>query len=117
MRLLKHVNFLQKRGRLKRGWGLPRKPDFAVEQSESQTVCTMVRARDGLLQLLPRRRRRDREGEVASVSRRPRRPGESEELSGLEKAETLELENLPPGLRPPGPEQLRLPSRARRPVM
>eukprot|EP00435_Cladocopium_sp_Y103_P054012 s1016_g17.t1 len=56
MKAIKELRFLWKRGILKRGQKIPAMPDKQVELSESQTVSTMVRARDGLLQLLPRRR-------------------------------------------------------------
>lgn len=56
MKAIKELRFLWKRGILKRGQKIPSMPDKQVELSESQTVSTMVRARDGLLQLLPRRR-------------------------------------------------------------
>lgn len=56
-RAVKQVKFLWSRGILKKGYGLPRVPDAKVEASETQTVSTLVRARDGLLQVIPRRRR------------------------------------------------------------
>merc|ERR1712039_601946 len=54
---IKQMRFLQKRGILKKGMGIPKMPDKRVEASETQTVSTLVRARDGLLQVVPRRRR------------------------------------------------------------
>merc|ERR1711904_706805 len=56
-RAIKQVRYLWKRGVLKKGHGLPRQPDLQVEATETQTVSTLVRARDGLLQVMPRRRR------------------------------------------------------------
>eukprot|EP00438_Fugacium_kawagutii_P022209 Skav203942 [mRNA] locus=scaffold391:34381:40485:- [translate_table: standard] len=56
---IKELRFLWRRGILKRGQKIPAMQaptDKQVEASETQTVTTMVRARDGLLQLLPRRR-------------------------------------------------------------
>lgn len=55
---VKKLKFLQKRGIIKKGHGLPQMPDFQVEASDSQSVSTMIRARDGLLQVIPRRRKR-----------------------------------------------------------
>ncbi|CAK9035666.1 unnamed protein product [Durusdinium trenchii] len=65
MRAIKHMRFLWKRGILKKGHGIPKMPDAQVEVSETQTVSTMVRARDGLLQVLPRRRKLDRQADTA----------------------------------------------------
>ncbi|CAE7942501.1 unnamed protein product [Symbiodinium sp. KB8] len=50
MKAIKHVRYLWKRGILKRGHKIPQMPDKQVEASETQTVSTLVRARDGLLQ-------------------------------------------------------------------
>ncbi|CAE6973603.1 unnamed protein product [Symbiodinium natans] len=60
MKAIKHMRFLWKRGILKRGQKIPRMPDKQVEASETQTVSTLVRARDGLLQVVPSRRRVNR---------------------------------------------------------
>merc|ERR1740121_858620 len=57
IRAIKQMRFLQKRGILEKGHGMPKMVDMKVESSESQTVSTLVRARDGLLQVVPRRRR------------------------------------------------------------
>jgi len=57
VKTIKKVRYLWKRGILKRGHGLPQMPDLQVEASESQSVSTLVRARDGMLQVMPRRRR------------------------------------------------------------
>ncbi|CAE7763620.1 unnamed protein product [Symbiodinium sp. CCMP2456] len=60
MKAIKHVRYLWKRGILKRGHKIPQMPDKQVEASETQTVSTLVRARDGLLQVVPNRRRQNR---------------------------------------------------------
>ncbi|CAJ1344298.1 unnamed protein product [Effrenium voratum] len=60
MKAIKEMRFLWKRGLLKRGQKLPKMIDKQVEASESQTISTMVRARDGLLQVVPKRRRSDK---------------------------------------------------------
>lgn len=57
IRAIKKMRFLQKRGILQKGMGIPKLPDMRVESTETQTVSTLVRARDGLLQVMPRRRR------------------------------------------------------------
>lgn len=57
IRAIKQMRFLQRRGILQKGHGIPKMPDMRVESSETQTVSTLVRARDGLLQVMPRRRR------------------------------------------------------------
>merc|ERR1712110_527287 len=57
VRAIKQMRFLQRRGILKKGHGIPQMPDKRVEASETQTVSTLIRARDGLLQVIPRRRR------------------------------------------------------------
>lgn len=54
---MKKVRFLQMRGILKKGHGMPRMQDARVEATEAQTLSTLVRARDGLLQVIPKRRR------------------------------------------------------------
>lgn len=54
---VKRVRFLWKRGILKKGHGLPPIPDAVVSATETQTTSTLVRARDGLLQIMPKRRR------------------------------------------------------------
>mmetsp|Transcript_59901 Transcript_59901/g.194152 ORF Transcript_59901/g.194152 Transcript_59901/m.194152 type:complete len:583 (+) Transcript_59901:1616-3364(+) len=58
VRAIKEMRFLQRRGILKKGHGIPTMPDKRVEATETQTVSTLVRARDGLLQVVPRRRQR-----------------------------------------------------------
>merc|ERR1740121_1725198 len=68
---IKQMRFLWKRGILKRGHGIPRMPDRRVEASESQTRSSLVRARDGLLQVVPSRRRvgaAERAAEAAAPS-------------------------------------------------
>eukprot|EP00931_Biecheleriopsis_adriatica_P060143 TRINITY_DN36104_c0_g1_i2.p1 TRINITY_DN36104_c0_g1~~TRINITY_DN36104_c0_g1_i2.p1 ORF type:complete len:682 (+),score=133.16 TRINITY_DN36104_c0_g1_i2:81-2048(+) len=57
MKAIKHMRYLWRRGILKRGQGIPKMPDKQVEASETQTVSSLVRARDGLLQVIPKRRR------------------------------------------------------------
>merc|ERR1719240_383617 len=52
------VQRLVKRGLLKKGYGIPKRIDEQVEATETQTVSTLVRAKDGLLQIIPRRRKR-----------------------------------------------------------
>lgn len=82
VRAIKQVRFLWKRGILKRGEGLPRQPDMQVEASESQTVSTLVRARDGLLQVMPRRRRQPRESDTIDAAPSIPQPGERSENRG-----------------------------------
>ncbi|CDR94682.1 helicase, putative [Babesia bigemina] len=55
---VKKVQFLQKRGMLRKGYGLPRWPDRAVEASDSQEFVRMQRSADGFLQVIPKRRSR-----------------------------------------------------------
>ncbi|ORM39584.1 DEAD-box ATP-dependent RNA helicase 39 [Babesia sp. Xinjiang] len=65
---IKKVKFLQKRGLLRKGYGLPRWPDRAVEASESQEFVRMQRSADGFLQIIPKRRSRIRHtGEVGNL--------------------------------------------------
>ncbi|CAE8628237.1 unnamed protein product, partial [Polarella glacialis] len=60
MAAIKKMRFLWRRGVLQRGHGIPKMPDVQVEASESQTTSSLVRARDGLLQVIPKRRRAER---------------------------------------------------------
>jgi superfamily II DNA/RNA helicase len=96
VKTIKQVRYLWKRGILKRGHGLPLQPDLQVEASETQTVSTLVRARDGLLQVMPRRRRQQQANQV------------------LKDAPSTTLDGPPPGSHsePRGASQ-----RRRRPVM
>eukprot|EP00933_Yihiella_yeosuensis_P043756 TRINITY_DN38688_c0_g1_i2.p1 TRINITY_DN38688_c0_g1~~TRINITY_DN38688_c0_g1_i2.p1 ORF type:complete len:476 (-),score=89.90 TRINITY_DN38688_c0_g1_i2:107-1534(-) len=57
MKAIKQMRYLWRRGILQRGHGIPKMPDKQVEASETQTVSTLVRAKDGLLQVMPRRRK------------------------------------------------------------
>ncbi|GFE54324.1 DEAD DEAH box helicase domain-containing protein [Babesia ovis] len=57
---VKKVQFLQKHGRLRKGYGLPKWPDRAVEASDSQEFVRMQRSMDGFLQVIPKRRSRIR---------------------------------------------------------
>ncbi|KAK1936327.1 putative helicase [Babesia divergens] len=57
---VKKVQFLQKRGILRKGYGLPRMPDRAMEASDSQEFVRMQRSADGFLQVIPKRRSRIR---------------------------------------------------------
>ncbi|KAK1443155.1 RNA helicase like protein [Babesia gibsoni] len=57
---IKKVEFLQKRGMLKKGYGLPKMPDRALEASDSQEFVRMQRSADGFLQVIPKRRSRIR---------------------------------------------------------
>ncbi|GIX62492.1 DEAD/DEAH box helicase [Babesia caballi] len=68
----KKLQFLQKRGLLRKGHGLPRRPDRAVEASDSQEFVRMQRSADGFLQVIPRRRSRIRRAGqfIAAASRR-----------------------------------------------
>eukprot|EP00929_Paragymnodinium_shiwhaense_P112598 TRINITY_DN80853_c0_g1_i1.p1 TRINITY_DN80853_c0_g1~~TRINITY_DN80853_c0_g1_i1.p1 ORF type:complete len:672 (-),score=118.29 TRINITY_DN80853_c0_g1_i1:67-2082(-) len=59
---VKHLRFLQSRGVLRKGHGLPARLNMRVENTEAQSVSTLVRARDGLLQVIPRRRKQEIEG-------------------------------------------------------
>merc|ERR1719433_768821 len=61
VKAIKQMRFLWKRGILKKGQGIPKMPDKQVETSETQTVSTLVRAKDGLLQMMPKRRREPRQ--------------------------------------------------------
>ena len=60
---LKKLNELHDRGRLPRHMGLPPCIDNRIERAESQTMSVMDRRKkDGLLQLLVKRRKKDRDG-------------------------------------------------------
>jgi len=88
IKAIKQMRFLQKRGILKRGMGIPKMPDKRVEATETQTVSTLVRAKDGLLQMVPRRRREPRQdhqrlAEAVPLANAP--AGSQERVAGADR--------------------------------
>ncbi|CAD7951129.1 unnamed protein product [Amoebophrya sp. A25] len=57
MKLKRHMEFLEKRGRIPKGYGIPLIPDEHIERTESQTVSVLTKdEKTGVMQVLPRRR-------------------------------------------------------------
>ncbi|XP_953627.1 DEAD-box family helicase, putative [Theileria annulata] len=64
---VKKVEFLRKRGILKKSQTLPKMCDRNVEMSDSQEYLRMERTPDGFLQIIPKRRSRIRNYEVTKI--------------------------------------------------
>ncbi len=56
-RSIKLMIWLEKRGRIPKGYGIPKMPNPGIERSETQTVSKMVRCEvTGRMQIVPKRR-------------------------------------------------------------